>query len=94
MINSRDPIFFKNRHLFFGLRLIALIQYFEGKKNSTCPDPSLLPRASSCTLRVGVAAIIRKELAVCLVGGWSELGWVGPISMAVWMQLRWVGLVR
>ena len=33
-----------------------------------------------------------KKTIVCLVGGWSELCWVGPISTAVWMQFKmdWV----
>ena len=40
----------------------------------------------------GSASISSQQLTVCLVGGWSEVGWVGPIPISVWMQLRWVGL--
>ena len=30
---------------------------------------------------------------VCLVGGWSGWGWVGPVPTAVWMEFEvgWVG---
>jgi len=35
----------------------------------------------------------RKSFIVCLVGGWSELDWVGPIPTAIWMEseVGWVG---
>ena len=34
-----------------------------------------------------------QKITVCLVGGWSEVGWVGPVSTAVCMQFEvdWVG---
>ena len=34
-----------------------------------------------------------ENLPVCLVEGWGEVGWVGPVPTAIWMEseVGWVG---
>ena len=34
-----------------------------------------------------------RKLTVCLVEGWGEVGWVGPVPTTIWMEseVGWVG---